>query len=292
MKARPISFLEWQARFGSEEACLEHLAALRWPEGFCCPKCGHDHGWRLNDYQRYECARCHHQTSVIAGTLFHSTNLPLTKWFWAIYWVSSDKGGISALRLSKLIGVTWRTAWRMLAKLRTAMGHRDSLYRLTEVIELDDAFIGGKRPGKRGRGAQGKTALLVACEQRGAHAGFLAMETVEAVNHATVHRFAQRRLKANQSVHTDALPALTSLQKAATHVARVTPPQAASRWLPWVHIAIANLKRALLGTFHGVSPIYLQDYVNEFCYRFNRRFWEPELPHRLLHLCIDHAPIT
>ena len=87
-----------------------------------------------------------------SGTLLHATKLPLVKWFWAIYWVASDKGSISALRLAKLIGVTWRSAFRMLRKLRTAMGHRDTLYRLTQIIEFDDAFIGGKRPGKRGRG--------------------------------------------------------------------------------------------------------------------------------------------
>jgi transposase-like protein len=292
MKAPAISFLEWQQRFANEEACLEYLVQLRWPQGFRCPKCAHDHGYRLSHRRLYECAGCHRQTSVTAGTLFHSTNLPLTKWFWAIYWVSSDKGGISALRLSKLIGVTWRTAYAMLRKLRQAMGHRDSLYRLGTIIELDDALIGGKRPGKRGRGAQGKTALLIACEQRGAHAGFVAMQAVEAVTHTSVRAFAQRHLQANPEVHTDALPALNCLSESARHVARVTPAAQASTWLPWVHIVISHLKRALLGTFHGVSPKYLQDYLNEFCYRFNRRFWEHELPSRLLRLCVEHAPAS
>ena len=99
----------------------------------------------------YECAGCHYQSSVTAGTLFHATKLPLTKWFWAIYWSSTDRGSISALRLSKLIGVSCPTAHAILRKLRIAMGNRDRLYRLSEVIELDDALIGGKRPGKRGR---------------------------------------------------------------------------------------------------------------------------------------------
>jgi hypothetical protein len=106
MKAPAISFYEWQQRFSSEAACLEHLARLRWPEGFICPRCGHEQGDLLSARGLYECARCHYQSSVTAGTLFHATKLPLTKWFWAIYWVSSDKGSISALRLSKLVGVS------------------------------------------------------------------------------------------------------------------------------------------------------------------------------------------
>lgn len=140
MKAPAISFLAWQERFANEDACIEYLVPWRWPAGFRCPKCGHDHGYRLSHRRLYECARCHRQSSVTAGTLFHATNLPLTKWLWAIYWVSSDKGGIWALRLSKLLGVTWRTAYTMLRKLRQAMGHRDRLYRLGTIIELDDAW--------------------------------------------------------------------------------------------------------------------------------------------------------
>lgn len=143
MKTPAISFLAWQARFANEEGCIEYLVQLRWPAGFRCTKCAHEHGYRLSHRRLYECAACHRQTSITAGTLFHSTNLPLTKWFWAIYWVSSDTGGILALRLSKLIGVMGRAAYAMLRKLRQAMGHRDRLYCLGTVIGLDAALIGG-----------------------------------------------------------------------------------------------------------------------------------------------------
>ena len=181
MKRAEINFFEWQKRFASDEACASFLAQERWPNGFICPRCGHEKAHRITTRGLYQCTSCRHQVSVTAGTLFHSTNLPLRKWFWAIYWVGSDKGGISALRLSKLLDVSWLTAHRMLRKLRIAMGHRDSLYRLRDWIELDDALVGGKRPGKRGRGAEGKTPVLVACERRGEGAGFLAMEVLESV---------------------------------------------------------------------------------------------------------------
>ena len=122
MKSAEVSFYEWQKRFSSEQKCMDYLVEIRWPDGFQCPHCGHDHGWYTASQWRYECANCYRQSTVKSGTLFHATKLPLTKWFWAIYWISSDKGGISALRLSKLIGVSWRSAYRVLRVLRTAMG--------------------------------------------------------------------------------------------------------------------------------------------------------------------------
>ena len=137
MKATGTNLLDWQKRFGTEEACIQALAEQRWPEGFRCPLCGHDHGYALLTRHRYECSGCHYQASVTAGTLFHSTNLPLIKGFWAIYLAASDKGGISAVRLAKQIDVSWITASRMLRKIRIAMGHRDSLYRLYDLIEID-----------------------------------------------------------------------------------------------------------------------------------------------------------
>ena len=153
----------------------------------------------------YECVSCRRQTSVTAGTVFHSTKLPLSKWFWALYWVSTDKGGISALRLQKLVGVSWPTAFSMLRKLRRSMGERDRGYRLmNELIELDDAFVGGKRSGKRGRGAAGRTGIMVACEVPDGSPRFAAMEVVGTLNQDKVRDFAQRRLTQGQEIHTDA----------------------------------------------------------------------------------------
>jgi len=291
MKKETIDFFTWQERFATEEACLTYLFNERWPNGFQCPDCGHDHAHFLPSRQLYQCSGCHKQHSVIAGTLFHSTKLPLRKWFWAIYLMMSDKGGISALRLSKHLGVSWPTAQRMLRKLRTAMGHRDSLYRLSEMIELDDAYIGGKRVGKRGRGAAGKKPVIVACESLGEHAGFIAIEAVDNVQGDSFVAFAKKHLLEHEAVFTDGLPALKKLDVCQLHVPRNTPPDQVDEWLPWVHIVISNLKRFILGTYHGVSGQFLQEYINEFCYRFNRRRWEGELPARLLGICATHLPV-
>jgi transposase-like protein len=292
MKMPEISLLEWQERYGTETACAAALAKIRWPKGFMCPKCSHERAYYISKRKVYECSACHYQVSVTAGTLFHSTNVPLVKWFWAIYLVASDKGGISATRLAKHIGVSWLTARRMLQKIRVAMGRRDSIYRLDDLIELDDTYVGGKRSGgKRGRGAEGKKPVLVAVENKGKKAGFMAMEAVATISGETVRKFLERRLKRGQSVRTDALPALNAVNDTQEHQKKVTPAKEAANWLPWVHIVIGNLKKFLNGTYHGVSAKYLQEYLDEFCYRFNRRFWEFELPYRLLNACLSHLPL-
>jgi transposase-like protein/ribosomal protein L37AE/L43A len=291
MKMPKISLLEWQKRYGTERACAKELIKVRWPEGFQCPACGSMKACYITTRKLYQCSKCRHQVSVTADTLLHATKLPLVKWFWAIYLAASDKGGISALRTSKHLDVSWITARNMLQKIRKAMAHRDSIYRLGNIIELDDTYVGGKRTGKRGRGAEGKTPVLVAVETREKGAGFVAMQAVNTVSNETVRKFLSKHLEMGQTVKTDALPALNAVKETQQHKKQVTPPEKASEWLPLVHIMIGNMKKFINGTFHGVSSNYLQEYLDEFCYRFNRRFWEPELPLRLLNACLAHVPI-
>lgn len=170
-------------------------------------------------------------------------------------------------------------------------GTPGSIYRLHDLVEIDDALVGGRRSGKRGRGAEGKSAVLVAVENRDTRAGFIAMQQVPAVTKETVAKFVQGHLPPNQLVRSDALASLAEIGKTQHHAARVTPPGKAGVWLPWVHVAIGNLKAFLLGTYHGVSAKYLQEYLNEFCYRFNRREWEAKLPLRLLNACLTHTQV-
>jgi transposase-like protein len=291
MQMPEVSLIEWQKRFGTEHACAQALVKVRWPNGFQCPACGGIKAYHVTSRHLYQCTQCRHQVSITADTLFHATKMPLIKWFWAIYLMASDKGGLSALRASKHLGVSWITARAMLRKIRKAMAHRDSIYRLANLIELDDTFVGGKRSGKRGRGAEGKRSVLVAVETREKGAGFVAMQAVDSVCTDSVDHFLARHLRAGQAVKTDALPALNVIAKQHQHHKKVTPPEEASVWLPLVHIMIGNMKKFINGTFHGVSSRYLQEYLDEFCYRFNRRFWEPELPLRLLNACLAHTPI-
>lgn len=291
-KVEAISYEDWQERFHDERSCIQYVIDCRWPEGWVCPQCGSKDACFVEGHHRFHCKSCRFSMGVTVGTLFEHSNLPLTKWFDALLLNSIDKGGISASRLSKLLKVTWNTARLMLSKIRQVMGEREADYTLDGYVELDDAFIGGVKPGKRGRGAAGKTPILVACQNEGQQAGFIKIKAVTAVNGETVEAFSEKNLRPQSRVVTDGLAALNPLAKHHAHFPAVTPPKEAHLKLPWVHRVIANLKRYLLGTYHGVSAQHLQEYLDEFCYRFNRRRVEAELPVRLLHLCLNHSPIA
>ena len=185
---------------------------------------------------------------------------------------------------------SWPTAYRMLRNLRQSMGDRDRGYWFEGLVEMDDAFVGGRKPGKRGRGAEGKKPVIFAVELREEGMGFMAARVVKRMNSDQVRDFA-RRISPNSEIRTDALHALRVLNETHCHQAKVTPPEKVNEWLPKVHIVISNFKRFLNGTFHGVSHRYLQEYIDEFVFRFNRRFWEPQLPDRLLQAAVDHVPI-
>jgi len=156
-------------------------------------------------------------------TLFHSTNVPLLKWFWAIYLTATDKSGISALRLAKHLGVSWPAARKMLKKIRMAMADRGSVYKLHNFIELDDAYVGGKRTGKRGRGAARKRPIVAAVEAREKKAGFMAVEAVDVISKNKVREFLQRHLKEGQTVRTDAFPALNPVSELHDHQKKLVP---------------------------------------------------------------------
>ncbi len=293
MSYTELSLLEFQRRFSTEEACQEALEQARWPEGFVCPRCGHGRASRIRTRRLLQCARCRYQASLTAGTILHKTRTPLVKWFWAIWMVAQDKGGTSAMRLSRQLGLGYRTAWTMLHKLRKAMGQRDAGYSLTGSIEMDDAYFGGAVAGKkRGRGTPNKTPVAVMVENRGEHAGFLAIKTLSTVNKQQINA-ASAKIAPGQHIHTDGLNVYNDLRALGhDHHRETVPGNQACEKLPWVHIAISNAKRFLLGTYHGVSHKYLQAYLDEFCDRFNRRSWEPTLTSRLLTACLVANPVT
>ncbi|MFA9462535.1 IS1595 family transposase [Thiohalorhabdus methylotrophus] len=289
-----ISFFEFSQRFATEEACAKALERMRWPDGFVCPRCEFDRAYALETRPRWrQCARCGHQVSLTNGTVFHRTRTPLVKWFWAIYLMSRDKGGISARRLSKELELRYETAWLMLQKLRKAMADRDRRYQLQGLIEADEAFFGGPRPGTRGRGAANKTTVLVMAEDRGKRPGFVAMAPIEDFTAETTEKAVKAHVAKEQAVRTDGGRNFATLAaEGYAHDGAATPPKQASERLPWVHLAISLAKRTVLGTFHGVSHKHLTRYLSEFTYRFNRRWKEDELPFRLLNACVNAETIT
>ena len=280
--------IEFQERFSTEEQCRQFLYEQRWNNGYKCPKCGHDEHFNIQCRNLYQCKACNHQASVTSGTIMDKTRTPLRKWFLAIYLVSEDKRGLSALALKKRIGVAYNTAWTMLSKIRHAMGERDSIYMLDGIVETDDAFFGAPAEGgKRGRGTD-KTAVIVSVSLT--YEGkpkYVKMEAVGHVDGETVTNFAVNNIKKGSAVRTDGLNIYKPLVKQGYILKQKNyDPKNRPEHLHWTHIVISNAKAFITGTFHGLDSIHLQRYLDEFCYRFNRRWLESDLFVRLTNACV------
>jgi len=162
MQQKTLSLLQFQKKFGTEKACQKQLFRLRWPEGFKCPRCGHGKTYFHSTRHLYQCKSCGYQASLTAGTVFHKTRTPLTKWFWLIWLMGRQKSGISMLSMQRMLEIkTYKTVWTMGHKIRKALADRDAHYKLAGLIEMDDTYFGAPKPGKRGRGAAGKAKVVV-----------------------------------------------------------------------------------------------------------------------------------
>ena len=271
MEDFPRTLVEFEQRFATEEACRVYLAQLRWPEGVICPRCQGRTGWAARRHV-WVCAGCGFEVSVTAGTIFHDTRLPLTLWFRAIWWVTSQKTGASALGLQRVLGLgSYRTAWTWLHKLRRAMV-RPGRDRLTGRVEVDETYLGGERPGKRGRVAAGKVLIVVAAQEEGEGIGRIRRRRIADASAASLHPFVTDAIAPGSVVHTDGWEGYRGLdQQGYLHEITIRK-RAASELLPRVHRVVALLKRWLMGTHQGaVSPEHLDYYLDEFTFRFNRR---------------------
>ena len=265
-------FIEW---FSCEEDCVQYLEWLRWLEGFSCPQCKSSSAWKT-ERALWHCRQCGRQTSVSAGTVFEDSRKPLRLWFYVMWLMMAQKSGLSAKNLCHTHGFgSYQTAWGWLQKLRSVM-IRPGREHLKGRVEVDEAFIGGQTEGARGRGAEGKTAVLVAVEgEPKQKLGRVRFRCVESVNRETVELFIKDYVEPGSCVVTDGLNVYTRLQS----IGYENRPnicsagdEATRKQLDHVHLVISLLKRWLAGTHQGaVAPTHLQAYLDEFSFRFNRR---------------------
>jgi transposase-like protein len=300
MPYQSMTLPEFASRFASADACLDAIVERRWPQGWKCRHCGEPRYHRLRTRRALQCARssCRRQASITADTMFEHTKLPLPKVFLAIY-LMTDKQGISAMALSKHLGCHYDSAYRLLALLRRAMCDHDRPYALTDVVQVDEAYLGGHGDGRhrRGRSRHTKRVVGVAVEQRDSDvSGFIHVEVLPAVDAEALHGMILEKIRPGAILLTDDL---RTYRKIAAKGYRHQPVRsrgghAASLQWPLVHRAISNLNRWLLGTHRNFCLRYLPDYVAEFCWRINRRnrsradhdhnLREATLPDRLLTL--------
>jgi transposase-like protein len=289
-----MNILDFQIRFSTNDSCRDHLFKIRWPNGLTCPKCSGKDFYKITIRNIYEC-KCGHQISLTAGTIMHRSHTPLTKWFWAIYLTAHDKRGISALRLQKEIRVSYPTAWLMLQKIRHAMGERDDLYLLSGIVEIDETYIGGsEKGGKRGRGTE-KTPVQVAVSlnEKG-KPRFVKMEILEDLTSQSIQNFAELYIEEGTIIKSDKY---RSYDKAFNdeqyiHESEKFDINENPEHLKWVHRVIGNAKAFIIGTYHGLGEKHLQAYLDEFCFRINRRQFPGQLFNRLLNACMDSHTVT
>jgi hypothetical protein len=287
---------EFQRWFATADACLEYLGRLRWPGGFRCPRCGHPQAWPTRR-GLYVCRGCRAQTSLSAGTIFQDTHLPLQQWFQAIWHVTSQKHGVSALGLQRGLGLgSYRTAWTSLHKLRRAL-LRPGRNRLGGVAAAGEIFVGGERSGHRGRGAMGKILVLVAAQE--AAPGRIGRSRLLRIPDAfmlTLHGAVEESVAPGAAVRTDAWAGYNNLEMLGyrRQIVRgeAQPGQSA---LPLVDRVAALLKRWLLGIHQGaVRPSHPDYCPDEFTFRFNRRTSCSRglLFYRLLERAVQISPLT
>lgn len=296
-KDYPRNYADFLVWFDDDDACLDYLDWLRWPEGFSCPHCVGGKGWRLGD-GRWWCEPCRRRVSVTAGTILHRTKTPLTVWFAAAWHMTTPKNGVSAKTLHQLLGFgSYQTAWAMLHRFRSAMT-RLGRERLSGDVEVDETLIGGVRPGKRGRGAAGKVLVAVAVERaRPKGFGRCRIRVIPNAESETLRFFLLDHIERGSRLLTDGLSAYSGAA-GSDYTHQSTPVKGsgmkAHELLPGVHRVASLVKRWLLGTHHGaVEADHLQAYLDEFTFRFNRRGSRARgmLFYRLLQQAVEKGPI-
>lgn len=291
----PRDLLELEARFSTDASCREYLVQLRWPEGFRCPKCDNTRAWPVRGAY-LECSRCHHQASVTAGTIFQDTRKPLRLWFRAIWFVTTQKNGASALGLQRALGIPgYLTAWSWLHKLRRAMV-RPGRDRLNGVVEVDETYLGGLEEGVVGRQTEKKALIAVATEEDGNGIGRIRLQHIPDASACSLHRFILASVERGSVIHTDGWEGYNGIELFG-YTPKVTVLSRRKRkpheLMPRVHRVASLLKRWILGTHQGsVSHEHLPYYLDEFTFRFNRRMSQSrgKLFYRLLQNAMQTEP--
>jgi transposase-like protein len=283
MREYPMTFDEFVKQFNTEEQCRDYISKLRWPDGFTCPNCKSTEYWLVND-KLYECKKCKSQTSVTAGTIFQDTRTPLRTWFIAIWWITTQKYGASAEGLQQILGIgSYRTAWTWLHKIRKAMV-RSERTKLRGTVEVDEAYVGGEEHSvSSGRGTGNKVLVAIAAElkefgnekkQGLRKIGRVRLSVIPDASGESLKPFVTGNVEEGSEVITDGWSGYTFVKSSGyIHTVHVqSKKKEGENTLPHVHLIASLLKRWLLGTHQGaVSDKYMQAYLEEYTFRFNRR---------------------
>ena len=291
----PKNALEFEQWFATEEACRDYIWQMRYPDGFLCPRCRGRKTWKMSS-GLYWCRSCDYQMSVTAGTIFQRAHKPLRVWFRAMRYVVNQKQGVSALGLQRVLGLgSYRTAWTWMHKLRVAMV-RPGRDRLAGTVEVDESYIGGERSGKRGRGAEGKTLVVIAAQEDQKHIGRIRLCRVPDASAESLQAAVDKAVEPSSTVRTDGWSGYNGLTGLGyVHDVARRSADVGENLLPLANRVASLLKRWLLGTHQGaVRPSHLDYYLDEFTFRFNRRTSHArgKLFYRLMQQAVAVEPVT
>lgn len=290
MRHESLGLKEFQRAFATEQACLDHLFKLRWPDGFRCPRCRHSHYYYHRTRRLFQCVECKYQASVTAGTVFHKTRTPLVNWFWMIFVMARQKSGVSMLGIQGMLGMpSYKTVWTMAHKIRKAMADSDSSHQLAGIVERSEFTLQGRSRRPKGRQAR----ILVTVGKRSDESRFAVMRHVSSASNtlrsskpgATPgrpkgdNRGSEAESDRQDQVVERALEATTA---ASTPLMR----------LGWVRVLASNFRGNIRGVHHGVSAKHLHRFLAEFTYRFNRRLWASELFNRTVKACLSASTVS
>ena len=292
----PKNQMEFERCFSTDEQCLTYLLQLRLENLYMCPSCSHQEYW-INERKQMVCKLCKRQTSIIAGTIFHGTKTPITLIFRALWFIVAQKNGVSAVSVQKILGIKrYETVWTWLHKFRRLMVVPERS-KLTGVVEVDETLVGGKKSGKRGRGAEGKILVVIAIELVGKKMGRVRLETIESADRIHLNQFIKNNVELGGKIITDGWKGYIDIKKMGYkhEIQNKKIILDMDEITPNVHKIASLLKRWLLGTHQNyVSQDYLHFYLDEFAFRYNRRNSKSRglLFYTLLKQAMSHQPLS
>ena len=288
-----LSFAEFNARYGTEEQCHSALVVMRWPDGFLCRKCGGTKHSYAKARRIFQCSACRVQTSAKAGTIFHKSTTSLVKWFLAIYLITSAKNDISGLELARQLGVKWDTAWLIKQKLMEVMRQRNATYKLAGDVQIDDAYLGGEKPGKTGRGAGNKVPFVIAIATREGKPVFMQLRRVAGFTKEAIRDYAAANIESGSWVLSDGLGCFLGLKQAGMRHLSIAADAGRPKnpLFKWVNTGLGNIKSAITGTCRSCDPQHTERYLAAYEWRFNRRFELAKNVERLARVAVRTAPM-
>ena len=296
-----MNLLNFIEQYPDEQACIDRFKEQCGHNGVVCPKCGSGEHFWLKNKLSYECKHCHSRQSLRSGTVMEYSKLPFRYWFVAMHLLTGTKKSFSALELQRQLGhKRFQPIWEMLHKLRNVMGKRDNQYQLSGPVELDNAFITTLIPDeqkdeklKRGAGSQKKSKVMVMTESAVVEnpkpdkpprrVNHIKMKVVPDLKAHTATQIVIKQIDNQSDIQSDDSTTYKKLNEVVqSHKAQVIKTEELPKVLPWVHICIGNVKRLLLDMHHQLKNEYLQYYLDEFCYKFNRRYFGEKMFDRLV----------